>query len=296
MNAPLLSIITPCLNRAKYIEEAVQSVLCQSYQNIEHIIIDGGSIDGTLGILARYPHLRIISGPDKGIYDALNKGLALSKGEIIGFLNSDDLYAMDGLAVSVKQFEDSSIKAVAGRAEVFLTRPDGATEIVATFSPEGVSLLESATLGSPYFNAWLFQRSVFEKLGDFSVDYQIAADRDFMMRFSLSNMKYAIADALVYRYRHHEGAKTFDVNTEKLKRIVREQILVADSYLQQTALPAKARRLIAEACTRETLDASVRAIKERNFSFFIYCVLAGSRHNPFWIVRFLQRAKEKYFR
>ena len=93
---PLVTIITPILNRITYLDKCIQSVLNQSYPYIEHIFVDGGSTDGTLDILTsysgRYPdRIRFISEPDKGSGDAWNKGLRMAKGEIFGFLGSDDL-------------------------------------------------------------------------------------------------------------------------------------------------------------------------------------------------------------
>ena len=95
INSPKISIITPCLNRAHMVEDAIVSVIEQDYPNVEHIIVDGGSTDNTLEILRKYPTLRVVSEHDKGLYDGLNKGIRLATGEIIGHLNSDDLYAPD---------------------------------------------------------------------------------------------------------------------------------------------------------------------------------------------------------
>ena len=75
-----------------YIADAIESVLSQHIPDVEHIIMDGGSTDGTLEILKKYPHLIVVSGPDNGMYDAINKGIGISKGEWIGLLNADDLY------------------------------------------------------------------------------------------------------------------------------------------------------------------------------------------------------------
>ena len=86
----LISIITPCLNRANFIEEAIESVLDQISPNVEHIIMDVGSTDGTLELLNNYPHLRIISQPDRGMCEAFNKVIQIASGEVIGFLNTDD--------------------------------------------------------------------------------------------------------------------------------------------------------------------------------------------------------------
>ena len=98
MNAPFFTILTPSFHRAGMIARAVESVLAQGEANFEHIIIDGGSTDGTLDVLKKYPHLKVISEPDQGMYDALNKGLRLARGRVIGLLNTDDTLAPNALA------------------------------------------------------------------------------------------------------------------------------------------------------------------------------------------------------
>ncbi len=92
INRPLFSVITPSFNQAAYIEDTIRAVLWQGIPSFEHIVVDGGSTDGTLEILQRYPHLRWISEPDKGQSDALNKGLRLARGEIVAWINSDDFH------------------------------------------------------------------------------------------------------------------------------------------------------------------------------------------------------------
>ena len=98
---PLVSVVTPSFNQAAFIEETIQSVLKQDYPHIEHIVVDGGSTDGTVDILQRYPHLRWISEPDCGQSDALNKGFAMARGEILGWLNSDDTYNAGGVSTGL---------------------------------------------------------------------------------------------------------------------------------------------------------------------------------------------------
>jgi glycosyltransferase involved in cell wall biosynthesis len=106
MKPPLVTIITPSFNQAKYIVETIESVLSQDYPSIEYIVIDGGSTDGTPDILKRYSGtLTWISEPDKGQSHALNKGLRLAKGDIVGWLNSDDTYAtVHAVTTAVKAF------------------------------------------------------------------------------------------------------------------------------------------------------------------------------------------------
>jgi len=112
---PKISIVTPSFNSAKFIEDCIQSVLNQNYPNFEHIIIDGGSTDGTIEILKKYPHLKWISEPDEGQSDALNKGFKLASGDIIGWLNSDDVYLSGTFNYIMDEFQrDLSSKIIYG--------------------------------------------------------------------------------------------------------------------------------------------------------------------------------------
>lgn len=106
---PLVSIITPLLNRVKYLETCVQSVLAQTYPQVEHIFVDGGSTDGTVAMLSRFQaehpgRIRFISEPDRGAGDAWNKGLQMARGEIFGWIGSDDTYPPDAVQIVVDFF------------------------------------------------------------------------------------------------------------------------------------------------------------------------------------------------
>src|SRR5689334_10775509 len=90
---PRITLLTPCLNAERYIDQALAAIERQQYPNLEHIVLDGGSLDATLDILARHPATIVSTERDRGSHDAMNKGLRLATGEIVGFINSDDLYA-----------------------------------------------------------------------------------------------------------------------------------------------------------------------------------------------------------
>jgi len=110
-----ISIITVALNNVEYIEACIQSVINQDYENIEYIVIDGGSTDGTLDIIKRYEEkIKIwISEPDEGIYNAINKGIGMSRGDIIGLLHSDDLYIDEHVINNVvREFSKDNVDSV----------------------------------------------------------------------------------------------------------------------------------------------------------------------------------------
>jgi glycosyltransferase involved in cell wall biosynthesis len=106
---PFISILTPSFNQGKYLEQTIVSVLEQNYPRFEHIVIDGGSTDDTVAILKRYPHLKWISERDRGQADALNKGLRMASGDVVGWVNSDDLYAQGAFHCVSKAFEDEDV-------------------------------------------------------------------------------------------------------------------------------------------------------------------------------------------
>jgi Glycosyl transferase family 2 len=119
---PRISLVTPVFNSAKYIERTIQSVLAQNYPNLEYIIVDGGSTDGTIDIIRQYQDRLTgwISEPDQGMYDALNKGFARTTGEIMGWISATDLYHVGGLAVVGSVFTDlPKVEWITGRTTIF---------------------------------------------------------------------------------------------------------------------------------------------------------------------------------
>lgn len=114
MNNIVVSIITVVYNGEKYLRQTIDSVLNQSYENIEYIIVDGGSTDGTLGIVKEYGDSidTFISEPDKGLYDAMNKGIKLASGELIGMINSDDWYELDAVQLIVNNYKANPAKKI----------------------------------------------------------------------------------------------------------------------------------------------------------------------------------------
>jgi glycosyltransferase involved in cell wall biosynthesis len=201
------SILTPTLNRRTMLEEAVESVSRQNWPAVEHVVADGGSQDGTVEWLSGRPGVRLLRGPDGGIYDALNRAVAAARGDIIGWLNSDDLYADGAFAAAAAAFgSDPDLMAVCGGAQI---ERDGRVEraypaaLVADLGPGAL------LIGPNLPNAWFFRRAAMEAAGAFSPALRFAADNDFMLRFARLRARCAAVPALFYRYRRHEGSATF---------------------------------------------------------------------------------------
>jgi glycosyltransferase involved in cell wall biosynthesis len=232
-----LSIITPCLNRVNSIEYSVQSVLKQGYSDVEHIIIDGGSTDGTLEILARYPHIKVLSERDKGMYDALNKGLNIASGEMIGFLNTDDLYADNVFQPVMEYFHDKNIDAISGKAQIFKEEKDGTSQTILELSPpQPDKLVEAAITGSTIFNAWFYRRSIIHQVGGFDAQYKISGDADLILRLALMGLNYLTLDSVHYLYRQHEDSLTFQVNSDKLLKVFKDHTLFIKKYVSSAEI------------------------------------------------------------
>lgn len=198
-----ITVITACLNRAATISDAIDSVRRQTHGDIEHIVVDGGSTDGTLAVLQQRGDslARIISGPDQGIYDALNKGIIASTGSLIGFLHSDDVYADDDVLRSVaEEVEKRSLEALYG--DVVYVRPDDVDRIVRRFSSRRFTPARLAWGWMPAHPALFVSRRLFERFGLFKTDYRIAADFEFIARiFSRGDFRYAYLPKVVVKMR-----------------------------------------------------------------------------------------------
>lgn len=178
-----ISIITAVKNGAATIENCIASVLAQTYQEIEHIIIDGGSGDGTLGIIAKYKDkiAKVISETDNGMYYALNKGIKLASGDIIGILHSDDFYAHNKIIENVADvFKRENVDSCFG--DLQYVSENNPAKIVRHWKA-CPCLKEKFKYGWMLPHPTFFvKKSVYEKFGYFNTDFKIAADYELMLR------------------------------------------------------------------------------------------------------------------
>lgn len=180
----IVSVVTAVYNRADTIGEALQSLQGQSYQNVEHIVQDGGSTDGTLDVVRgrATPRTLLHRTQDTGIYDALNKGIARATGDVVGLLHSDDLFAhSDVLARVVEAFAQGDIDGVYGDLEY--VAKDDATRVIRYWKsgPYHRDLLRRGWM--PPHTTLFLRRDVFERHGGYDTDFRIAADYEAMLRW-----------------------------------------------------------------------------------------------------------------
>lgn len=199
---PLISIITVTYNAEKYIAQTMQSVLNQTYPNIEYLIIDGGSTDRTLEIIKNYElkikfQFRWISEKDNGIYDAMNKGIALASGSLIGILNASDYYEPNAVETVVNAYSHNC------DAGIFHGNMNMLNENGTFFKQKKPNtnldeLYKGMRLWHPSF---FVAKPVYEKQGLFDTQFKIAADFDFALRCYLAGVKFVYIDTVITHFR-----------------------------------------------------------------------------------------------
>ena len=178
------SIITVCFNSAATVEDTIRSVLSQDYRHIEYIIVDGGSTDGALDIVNRCADntVKVISESDDGIYDAMNKGIKLSSGDVIAILNSDDVYINDTVVSEMLDFIAAGNLDAAYADLMYVDREN--LDKVVRYWKAGPYKKGAFYYGwVPPHPTFFCKRELFERYGSFRVDYKIAADFELMLRF-----------------------------------------------------------------------------------------------------------------
>lgn len=205
---PKINIITPSFNQAEFLERTILSVLNQGYPNLEYIIIDGGSTDGSVEIIKKYePYLHYwVSEPDSGQADAINKGLRLATGDWLGFQNSDDLFlpgAFETFAEEIKKNEDTEL--IYGN----IVHIDGADRITDIQFTGPSHLWLHLAQGIQFHNqATLWKRSLLERTGYLSTDLRFCLDFEFFTRLVAMKAKMSHIDRFLGAFRHHLTAKS----------------------------------------------------------------------------------------
>lgn len=222
-----ISIITASFNSGATIRDTMMSVLGQNYTNYEHIIVDGNSRDNTMGIVRELEplyegRLKYISERDRGIYDAMNKGIALASGDVVGILNSDDFYTSnDVLSRIVDVFRKEDIDAVYG--DIHFVNDNDLEKCVRYYSSRRFARWQMAFGVQPAHPSFYCKRDVYDRFGTFDINFKVAADFDHLLRLIYINRiktRYLDMDFVTMR--------TGGASTEGLRSHLR---IIHDHYL-----------------------------------------------------------------
>lgn len=191
-----VSIITVVRNGVETIEQTILSVLGQTYKNIEYIIIEGQSTDGTLQIIEKYSRFidSFISEPDEGLYDAMNKGIRRATGEIIGIINSDDWYAEDAVERVVNYLNGNNVDVVYGN--VIHVYQDGSEKLWKKMPLETIRYRTAVQHPSVFI-----KKEIYYKYGGFDLDYAVSADYELLLRLYSKDIRFGFVNSIVAYYR-----------------------------------------------------------------------------------------------
>lgn len=219
-----ISIITVCLNSEKTIKDTIESVLKQTYTNYEYIIIDGKSKDKTIDIIKSYKDkfngkLKIVSEKDNGLYDAMNKGIQMATGDIVGILNSDDiLYDSNVFDKIINSFDENTD----GVYSNLLFMNNDFTKITRNFKSKKIT--NKKGFHPPHSTLYL-RKNIYDKYGNYNLNYKIAADLDFMYRIINNNANLKYIDSCFVKMRtggtSTNGLKGYYKNFKESYKVLR---------------------------------------------------------------------------
>jgi glycosyltransferase involved in cell wall biosynthesis len=226
---PKLTIITPSFNQAGFIEKTLRSVLDQGYENLEYIVVDGGSSDGSVDIIRLYEDRLAwwVSEPDGGQTDALNKGLRRATGDIVAYINSDDYYLPDAFDAAVAGLERSGARWVAGKCQFVNVHEDDDHTWVPSLPVKGRHRWVLDPWAVPQA-ATFWRRELFERHGLFREDMHYVFDTEFGVRLALAGELPALVEEPLAVRVVHDEAKSWD-----LEPFRREQQRFVDLFAPQ---------------------------------------------------------------
>ena len=279
---PHISIITPVLNAARTLAETLESVVYQDHSGVEHLLIDARSTDGTLEVAARYPHLKITSEHDRGIYDGMNKGANLASGEWLLFLQADD-WLPSGTLTAYREAISNHPEAVmiSGGAEAVKCVGEKWIPVWSVNELEEKKMtVKNIALREPMINARLIRRDYFHKIEGFSLEYSLASDRDFLLRVAGSPGTKVEIPALTYRYRWHSGSSTMTEGNRLTEKLSTENFAVAKKHLSVQA--GSGRQILKKWHGQLAIQLAMNAMESFNMKEVLDAMREGMAINPFW--------------
>lgn len=259
-----ISIITPTYNSSATIQDTINSVLSQSFLDFEHIIVDGGSKDNTVDIIKESEplyngKLKWVSEPDKGIYDAMNKGIKMASGDIVGILNSDDFFSSPEVLSKINE-NILGLDAIYG--DIHYVNPDDLSKPVRYYSSAGFNVKKMKMGFMPAHPSFYCRKEVFDKVGLFDTEFKVAADFEFLLRALYVNgikTKYIPFDFVTMRT---GGASTSGLSSHKRifldhMKAYRKNGVKSNAFLESLRYPSKILELLSFRFSNSSLHTEV---------------------------------------
>lgn len=279
MRDPKLTIITPSFNQGRFLEQTIESVLSQNYPNLEYIIIDGGSTDGSVNLIRKYEKYLAywVSEPDRGQSDAINKGLLQSTGDVVNWLNSDDHYMPDALRHVGDVFGDPDTNVLCGRSRKFSD-----DEVLFTLGTDIYPGNLAKTIGWARIDQpeTFFRKTAFDAVGPVSTDLHYLMDREwwirYLLKFGLAGIR--TSEKVLVNFRWHPDSKT----------ISQSEAFQADHDAIFAAL--------ARVSNRQNFEHEIQRLFTINTQYqFPYISVSDTLIDAVFAYYFLHRANELYY-
>lgn len=279
---PRLSIITPLLNRAAMLQVALDSVGAQGDAVFEHLVVDGGSTDGSREMV-QATKAELVDAPSSSIYEALNIGIARARGDIICLLNSDDRLPRNAMAIAIAAFEqDKELELLRGRAGVEIQIGDTWKRRDEAPPAATVRPLRRVLFGASNINACILARTLVDRIGPFEASYRVSADREWLTRAVLAGAKISEVEDVLYIYRSHAGSLTIGADKPARRAWVREHLAFAAKMLADPKLSAAARADLRAFLGKETVHLALLSVRAGELAEAGRAMAATSRVDASW--------------
>lgn len=281
MRSCILSVVTPTLNRAAMLRNAIASLSDLRSVPFEHVVVDGGSIDSTCAV-ARAFGATVIEAPKSSIYEAINLGLGASRGEFICLLNDDDLIVPQGVLSAIRMLEENNgVDLVRGRS--LIERNGGGIVHTSDNRPDRCARpsLSSILFGPANLNACVFRRRLCGRIGNFNAGYRIAADREWLLRAVLSGVEMGGVEDVVCVYRAHPESLTMSGRHARTMAWLEEHVRFAAATLHRP-IPDRHRMQIRAFHARETAHLALLQLMLAGPPHALAAIAQGFAHDPAW--------------
>lgn len=281
-----ISVITVCYNSVNTIEKAIKSVVSQDYSDKEYIVVDGGSTDGTIDIIKKYDKNinKWISEPDKGIFDAMNKGIGMATGDVIAFLNSDDWYLANALVLVYDAFVSNDCDCVC--CDNYVMKEDGSK----VYYDVSDLCIEDMYKRMIYFHSAIFARKeMFQKEHNFDLSYKIAADYDWMLRIMQKGARILYLHKPVFTFCYGGISSVNEIECAREARKIATYHLPIEKKSYINDIDDRYFEIAACASDREWINRSIKAIIKNDLPIILW----GAGYRGKQCLTWLQKADIK---